>query len=281
MTEVHVPERFADEIDQHLVMNLAEVQSWPLVLGIFGRPGDGKSFQARTHLERRGVEVISINAADLESDRAGQPGKMVLAKYVEAGNWGREGLPAVLLIDDFDTTVGEWEHSTGTVNHQQVLAQVMHLADSPTETADSEVRRVPVIVTGNDLGKLYPPLRRPGRMRPFTWDPTENERLAIVVTMLADLINEAEVEELLTACPGAPVAFFAEFRAEIQASRARRSIARLAADLASLVKDPGSAGAQLHKDLRSGSRKGGQSVVELASASWQQRLASNMSYLED
>ena len=48
--------------------------------------------------------------------------------------------PAAVIVDDFDTTVGEWEHSTTTVNHQQVLAQLMHLADSPTEAAG---RRLP------------------------------------------------------------------------------------------------------------------------------------------
>lgn len=162
MPDSHViPARFQTEIDQHLVFNFAGTESWPLVLGVFGRPGDGKSFQVRTHLERRDVLVVSINAADLESDRAGQPGKLVLARYEDAGHRTSEGTPAALIVDDFDTTVGEWEHSTSTVNHQQVLAQLMHLADSPTQAADTALRRVPVFITGNDLSKIYPPhLRR-------------------------------------------------------------------------------------------------------------------------
>ena len=118
-----IPVRFKSEVDQHLVFNFAGISAWPLVLGIFGRPGDGKSFQVRTHIERRGALAVSINAADLESDRAGQPGKLVLAKYEDAGHRTSEGTPAVLIVDDFDTTVGEWEKSTSTVNHQQVLAQ--------------------------------------------------------------------------------------------------------------------------------------------------------------
>ena len=65
-----IPFRFTQAIDEHLVFNLAAVTAWPLVLGIFGRPGDGKSFQARTHLKQRGVQAFSVNAADLESDRA-------------------------------------------------------------------------------------------------------------------------------------------------------------------------------------------------------------------
>lgn len=72
---------------------------------------------------------VSINAADLESDRAGQPGKLVLAMYEDAGHRISEGSPAALIVDDFDATVGEWEQSTTTINHQQVLAQLMHLAE--------------------------------------------------------------------------------------------------------------------------------------------------------
>jgi hypothetical protein len=124
----------------------------------------------------RAARAVSINAADLESDRAGQPGKMVLAAYREAGERTEAGRPSALLIDDFDTTVGEWADSTGTVNHQQVLAQLMHLADSPTLASDETLHRIPVFVTGNDLTKIYPPLRRPGRLRPLTWIPTEDER---------------------------------------------------------------------------------------------------------
>ena len=81
-----IPDRFARAVDEHLVFNLLGVEHWPLILAVFGRPGDGKSFQIRTHLERRGVLPVSINAADLESDRAGTPGKLVLGNV--QGRWG-------------------------------------------------------------------------------------------------------------------------------------------------------------------------------------------------
>ena len=183
------------------------------VLGVFGRPGDGKSFQVRTHIERRGVLAVSINAADLESDRAGQPGKLVLAKYEDAGHRTSEGTPAALIVDDFDTIVGEWEKSTSTVNHQQVLAQLMHLADSPTQEADRTLRRVPVFVTGNDLSKVYAPLRRPGRMRPFFWLPTEAERQEIVEGIMAPLFDPPATTELLAPAIPSPFAILAQIAA--------------------------------------------------------------------
>lgn len=68
--DVIIPERFSYAINQHLVFNYTGVQAWPLVLGIFGRPGDGKSFQVRTHLERRGILPVSINAHSAVANRS-------------------------------------------------------------------------------------------------------------------------------------------------------------------------------------------------------------------
>lgn len=234
--EPHIPERFAHALDEHLVFNLCGGFGWPLVLGIFGRPGDGKSFQIRTHLERRGVLPVTINAADLESDRAGTPGKLVLSVYQDAGHRIEEGCPAAVLVDDFDTTVGEWENSTTTVNHQQVLAQLMHLADSPTEAAGKKLRRVPVFITGNDLSKVYPPLRRPGRMRAFPWLPNQSDREAIVAGILASVLPASEIPGLLATVPDAPIAFFSDLLSEILARSSDAEVRRLAQDLPSLAR---------------------------------------------
>jgi SpoVK/Ycf46/Vps4 family AAA+-type ATPase len=277
---VHIPERFRLAVDQHLVLNLAGIDDWPLILGIFGLPGDGKSFQARTHLAQRQVHVVSINAADLESDRAGQPGKMVLAAYSEAGERTEQGQPAALLIDDFDTTVGEWAHSTGTVNHQQVLAQLMHLADSPMQTADGAVRRVPVLVTGNDLTKIYPPLRRPGRLRPFTWHPTPEERHDTIAALIRDVADQSGVTKLLAACPDAPISFFADLRTTILAERADSLIHDLAANLQALVKDPTRHRESLEAKIQS-SRLPVEALVDLATAEWTMRQQAHVSHLED
>ncbi len=277
---VHIPERFRLTIDQHLVLNLAGIDDWPLILGIFGRPGDGKSFQARTHLAQRQVHVASINAADLESDRAGQPGKMVLAAYSEAGERTEQGQPAALLVDDFDTTVGEWAHSTGTVNHQQVLAQLMHLADSPSQTADATVRRVPVFVTGNDLTKIYPPLRRPGRLRPFTWDPTPEERHDTVGALLRDVADHSGVTELIAACPDAPISFFADLRTTILAEQADSLIHDLADNLPALVKDPAKHRQSLEAKVRT-TQLPTEALVDLATAEWTMRQQADVSHLED
>lgn len=232
---IFVPARFQAILDQHLVFNFAEVSAWPLILGVFGRPGDGKSFQIREHLRARGVVPVGINAADLESDRAGTPGKMILDLYEDAGHRIEEGELAALVIDDFDTTVGEWAQSTTTVNHQQVLAQLMHLADTPSAAASKVIRRVPVILTGNDLGKIYPPLRRPGRMRTFAWLPTEEERVQVVTGILDTFLPPKDVPALVAALPEAPIAFFSDLRVELVAAVSGHEVVKHSADLRKLT----------------------------------------------
>ncbi len=279
-TNPFIPARFESKIDEHLVFNFVGSGSWPLVLGVFGRPGDGKSFQVRTHLKRRGVLAVSINAADLESDRAGQPGKLVLAKYEDAGHRASEGEPAALIVDDFDTTVGEWEHSTSTVNHQQVLAQLMHLADSPTQAADRVLRRVPVFVTGNDLSKVYPPLRRPGRMHPFFWLPTEAERQQIVEQIMNSILDPAGTAELIAELPEAPIAFFSDLLVSIQAISARSVIPKYAQNLEALVRNADRGRRELEDHLRKHKPPLGE-VMQGALALWHERTVATQSHLDE
>lgn len=276
--EPAIPDRFAHAVDQHLVFNFAGVDSWPLVLGIFGRPGDGKSFQLRRHLERGGVLPISINAADLESDRAGTPGKLVLDTYENAGHRIDEGTPAALVVDDFDTTVGEWAQSTTTVNHQQVLAQLMHLSDSPTRAGERRLRRVPVVITGNDLSKIYPPLRRPGRMRAFPWLPTETERLEIVTGILGALVPREDIGLLVSELADAPIAFFSDLLVEILAKASDEDVRRAAGSLAALIQPRSAARAELERKLTTSSLTVDE-IRALALGIWHERSTAIQSYV--
>jgi hypothetical protein len=152
-----IPARFVRAVRQHLLLNFMELGDYPVILGIVGMPGEGKTFQLRTILDSLGVEQRSISAADLESENAGEPGKLLLAEYVRASQNIASGTPSALVIDDIDTTVGEWANNTGTVNHQQILAQLMHLADRPSMLERLRpVRRIPIFTTGNDFSKIYP-----------------------------------------------------------------------------------------------------------------------------
>ena len=196
-------------------------------------------FKLRHLLREYKVSAYSINAADLESDRAGQPGKLVLEAYVGASREIDAGVPSGLVVDDIDTTVGEWEKNTGTVNHQQVLAQLMHLADRPNYIERiGRIRRAPIFVTGNDFGKLYPPLKRPGRMTHFPWTPSAEERREIVIAILGQIASHAVVEELLTRYENQPIAFFAQLRTVMLRNAAAAVIERSSENLVAVVREP-------------------------------------------
>jgi SpoVK/Ycf46/Vps4 family AAA+-type ATPase len=234
-----ISDRFTKEISQHLVLNYVAIAEHPLILGIFGSPGEGKTFQLRTLLNRLGVEVFSINAADMESDRAGVPGKLVVEQYVAAAHRAANGSPGALVVDDVDTTLGEWEGNTGTVNHQQVLAQLMHLADEPEAIERiGSVRRIPIFVTGNDPSKVYSPLRRPGRMAILYWRPSAQERFESVTAIFSETLPVRKVKELIDRYPHHPIAFFSQLDGEIRRQAAATVIAKSATDLAAVVQAP-------------------------------------------
>lgn len=210
---LYIPERFIEAVDAHMLGNMLDISNYPLILLIVGLPGMGKTYQLRSYLEIVGVEMFSISAADLESDRAGVPAKLLEQKYIEASSSISSGNPAVLLIDDIDTTLGEWEKNTGTVNHQDILAFLMHIADKPSFIENvGSVNRVPVFFTCNYFNRLYKPLIRDGRANRFDWEPTREEKIAIVTSVFRfEDSNTAEM--LVDAYPTKPISFFSNLLA--------------------------------------------------------------------
>lgn len=72
-----IPNRFVVKVDAHMLGNMLDIPHYPLILAIVGRPGMGKTYQLRNYLKEVDVSVFSISAADLESDRAGEPAKLL------------------------------------------------------------------------------------------------------------------------------------------------------------------------------------------------------------
>ena len=207
---LYIPERFIEAVDAHMLGNMLDISNYPLILLIVGLPGMGKTYQLRSYLEIVGVDMFSISAADLESDRAGVPAKLLEQKYIEASSSISSGNPAVLLIDDIDTTLGEWEKNTGTVNHQDILAFLMHIADKPSFIEN--VNRVPVFFTCNYFNRLYKPLIRDGRANRFDWEPTREEKIAIVTSVFR-FEDSKTAEMLVDAYPTKPISFFSNLLA--------------------------------------------------------------------
>ncbi len=213
-----IPDRFISQINTHLLGNMLEIDDYPLILAIIGKPGMGKTWQLRQHLKLLGIQVYSINSADLESERAGAPAKLLKQQYVDASvNISRKN-PSALVIDDIDTTVGEWEQNTGTVNHQGILAFLMHIADSPYYIENiGKMNRVPVFFTGNNFELLYEPLRRPGRTRLFDWEPKKEEKVEIITSYLSKITNAKDIAlELVNSFPDQSISFYTDFFATLK-----------------------------------------------------------------
>ena len=218
---MYVPERFRDELSLHMVRNLRPTPDpgTALILGIHGPPGEGKTYQTEMILQEAGVQTILISGGELESGEAGEPSQIVRDKYLQAGAYRTNGIAAALLLNDADAALGSWGEMTQyTVNTQNVVTELMHLADYPTRVEGQATPRVPIIITGNDFSRLYGPLCRSGRMNLFRWVLTDKERMQIV-NPLFPFLNPDELREIFNNHPDQSVAFWAAVRGEIDRQR--------------------------------------------------------------
>lgn len=192
MSSIFIPERFRKVVLVHLFKNAwsSQIPDVPLVLGIHGPPGWGKTFQCERILTEIGAKVFLISGGQLESKNAGEPAEMIRFTYLAAGKFldKQESALAVLLINDVDTGLGNWgDNVQTTINTQTVFGELMHLTDYPTIVNGRKTRRIPVILTGNDFTKLYTPLTRAGRMVSFEWLPNYDEKIAIIARIFPEL----------------------------------------------------------------------------------------------
>lgn len=207
----YIPPRHEEAILSHLARNYQNLPG-PLMLAIDGPPGVGKTFAVETVLRRAKVLRVILSGADLESGEAGRPADLVRRFYLKAASIIATGKPAAVVLDDFDAACGRWDaNTTYTVNTQLIYTELMHLADSPTRVEDRDVKRVPIIITCNNIARLYAPLCRPGRLQVHPWTMNQGERIEVVQGIFHGLEPDA-ILELLTAFPKQPVAFFADLR---------------------------------------------------------------------
>lgn len=214
--ETHIKVDFRNAVLHHIVGNLmlSPTES-PLILGIFGPPGEGKTYQTEAVCRSLGVSLLAVSPGELESPNAGHPGELLRTLYLQASEKIRSGKPTALIVNDIDTVLGHWGPLVQyTVNRQVVYGQLMSFCDYPSEVSGTNVTRVPIIVTGNDPTKLYGPLLRPGRMRVFPWVPTVDDRIAVAVTLFPEL-EHSDVADVVSSYPDAPISFWNDVRAAI------------------------------------------------------------------
>mgnify|MGYP006293611833 CR=1 FL=1 len=222
----NVSPRFLNKLAVHLsknFLNLPRIRV-PLILGIHGRKGEGKTFQCQLVFEKMGFEPVSISGGELESPDAGDPSRLIRLRYREASEQIKvRGEMCALFINDLDAGAGRFDSGTQyTVNTQMVNATLMNIADNPTNVQlpgsydETPLKRVPIIVTGNDFSTLYAPLIRDGRMEKFYWEPNREERIGIVAGIFKDdELSPRDIEVLIDEFPHQAIDFFSALRSRI------------------------------------------------------------------
>jgi ribulose bisphosphate carboxylase small subunit len=219
----YISPRFLNKLAVHITKNYLDLPNVrvPLILGIHGRKGEGKSFQCELVFERMGVEAVHMSAGELESPDAGDPARLIRLRYREAAELIRvRGKMAVLMINDLDAGAGRFDGGTQyTVNTQLVNGTLMNIADNPTDVQlpgsydATPLHRVPILVTGNDFSTLYAPLIRDGRMEKFFWEPDREDRIGIVSGIFSeDGLSRSNIEQLVDTFPNQPIDFFSALR---------------------------------------------------------------------
>ncbi len=231
----YIAPSFLDRLAIHITKNFLELPGVkvPLILGVHGRKGEGKTFQCELVYERMGIEVVHISAGELESPDAGDSSRLIRLRYREAAEIIKvRGKMCVLMINDLDAGAGRFDSGTQyTVNTQLVNATLMNIADSPTNVQlpgsydATPLPRIPIIVTGNDFSTLYAPLIRDGRMEKFYWYPTRADKIGIVHGIFApDGLSQAEITSLVDQFPEQAIDFYGAMRSRMYDEQVRQYI---------------------------------------------------------
>eukprot|EP00667_Euglena_gracilis_P011484 EG_transcript_11739 len=223
--DYYISPSFYNKMVLHITKNFMVIPriKVPLILGIWGGKGQGKTFQSDLVYRKIGISPIVMSAGELESGNAGEPAKLVRQRYREASDVIKKGQMCSLFINDLDAGAGRMGAGTQyTVNNQMVNATLMNIADNPTNVQlpgvykKEEIPRVPIVSTGNDFSTLYAPLIRDGRMEKFYWNPTREDRIGICAGIFKDdPLSRDEVAVLVDTFPGQSIDFFGSLRSRI------------------------------------------------------------------
>uniref|UniRef100_A0A7S4LG34 Uncharacterized protein n=2 Tax=Eutreptiella gymnastica TaxID=73025 RepID=A0A7S4LG34_9EUGL len=223
--DYYISKSFYNKMVLHITKNFMDIPriKVPLILGIWGGKGQGKTFQSELVYRKLGISPIVMSAGELESGNAGEPAKLVRQRYREAADIIKKGNMCSLFINDLDAGAGRMGGGTQyTVNNQMVNATLMNIADNPTNVQlpgvykKEEIKRVPIVCTGNDFSTLYAPLIRDGRMEKFYWNPTREDRIGVCCGIFKDdPISGDEVAILVDTFPGQSIDFFGSLRSRI------------------------------------------------------------------
>lgn len=208
---------FENTVLSHIIGNYMNNSPYPLYLAIHGKKGEGKTFQTLRVCSKYQIVMYYISGAQLcgsyEKDSIGD----IEENFNEAlYKYNSDNEFSVFVIDDFHLSIASTEVGIGrTVNSQILIGYLMNLAD---KAKASKSLRIPVILLGNDFNNLYEPLTRDGRMDFYEWNPSTQEKIAIVLAHFDDIVDRRDIsglQSLVQKYSSNPISFFTEVKNDI------------------------------------------------------------------
>ncbi|VAI04515.1 unnamed protein product [Triticum turgidum subsp. durum] len=185
----YIAPAFMDKLVVHLSKNFMTLPNIkiPLILGIWGGKGQGKSFQCELVFAKMGINDLDAGAGRM----GGTTQYTVNNQMVNA---------TLMNIADAPTNVQ--------------LPGMYNKEENP---------RVPIVVTGNDFSTLYAPLIRDGRMEKFYWAPTRDDRIGVCKGIFqTDNVSDESVVKIVDTFPGQSIDFFGALRARVYDDEVRK-----------------------------------------------------------
>ena len=89
----YISPSYMDKVVVHIAKNFMQLPKIkvPLILGVWGGKGQGKTFQSDLIFKKLGIAPIVMSAGELESGNAGEPAKLVRQRYREASDIVKKG----------------------------------------------------------------------------------------------------------------------------------------------------------------------------------------------
>lgn len=222
MSNAYIPLRFRNEILAHLMgVFSSRSNEFPLILGIFGDPGEGKTYMCEQLLLDFHIQRHNLSISEFEDEFSGVPVKKLREKYDKiVKNYVEHQTYGVLMINDIDTAIGNWgDLHQYTVNTQHIIGELMQISDPHND----QKKRIPIIITGNNFSTIYAPLKRSGRIARFYWKPDIEDFRRILETKyielsqreIAKLINELNSYAMDKLHRMLPISFFTALKSKL------------------------------------------------------------------
>lgn len=190
-----IPSKFSHEILAHIVgIFSSKSNEFPLILGIFGNPGEGKTYMCEHLLLDFHIKRYDFSVSEFEDESSGVPAKKLRAQYDKVvQNYVENQTYGVLMINDIDTAIGNWgDMHQYTVNTQHIVGELMQISDPHY----NQSKRIPIIITGNNFSTIYMPLKRSGRIARFYWKPEKKDIIEILSANYVGL-SQKEISKLV------------------------------------------------------------------------------------